>query len=411
MRDPLNVIRRSLMATGIGILSAGLCCMFAPAWMAVPLEWLIGGAMFLTGTVGLGHLIAGLMTLLFGRNRKPATATSDSVDSLVQTSSTNVAKRSPFWGVVILQVTVGLVMLTSPETLRPYWALLLLLGIAIEGSLILWVSMHFSSLATKIGMWLNGLTSIVVFVVVILNWNQVAVGYWIGGLLGAKLVLLGWTLLGIGLRARDADLRFAYVGEGKFHDVPQVGSIYAVYYGPAFHCGISVGDGQIVDYLSDGVVRLISWEEFLLGRPALEWNYPDVPAGDVAAISSFATALAGKYNKYDAFRFNCENLAIYCRSLGQTTHSSFSQAAVGVESVKRRPILGTLLQMINRAASWFLYGAGGPFGKKVGFAMIRVARVVTDWVIVRPLRMNGEYQQPAEVYMPSFEDREIAVKR
>lgn len=411
MRDPLNVIRRSLMATGIGILSAGLCCMFAPAWMAVPLEWLIGGAMFLTGTVGLGHLIAGLMTLLFGRNRKPATAISDSVDSLVQTSSTNVAKRSPFWGVVILQVTVGLVMLTSPETLRPYWALLLLLGIAIEGSLILWVSMHFSSLATKIGMWLNGLTSIVVFVVVILNWNQVAVGYWIGGLLGAKLVLLGWTLLGIGLRASDADLRFAYVGEGKFHDVPQVGSIYAVYYGPAFHCGISVGDGQIVDYLSDGVVRLISWEEFLLGRRALEWNYPDVPAGDAAAISSFATALAGKYNKYDAFRFNCENLAIYCRSLGQTTHSSFSQAAVGVEIVKRRPILGTLLQMINRAASWFLYGAGGPFGKKVGFAMIRVARVVTDWVIVRPLRMNREYQQPAEVYMPSFEDREIAVKR
>lgn len=411
MRDPLNVIRRSLMATGIGILSAGLCCMFAPAWMAVPLEWLIGAAMFLTGTVGLGHLIAGLMTLLFGRNRKPATATGDSVDSLVQTSSTNVAKRSPFWGVVILQVTVGLVMLTSPETLRPYWALLLLLGIAIEGSLILWVSMHFSSLATKIGMWLNGLTSIVVFVVVILNWNQVAVGYWIGGLLGAKLVLLGWTLLGIGLRARDADLRFAYVGEGKFHDVPQVGSIYAVYYGPAFHCGISVGDGQIVDYLSDGVVRLISWEEFLLGRRALEWNYPDVPAGDAAAISSFATALAGKYNKYDAFRFNCENLAIYCRSLGQTTHSSFSQAAVGVEIVKRRPILGTLLQMINRAASWFLYGAGGPFGKKVGFAMIRLARVVTDWVIVRPLRMNGEYQQPAEVYMPSFEDREIAVKR
>jgi uncharacterized membrane protein HdeD (DUF308 family) len=411
MRDPLNVIRRSLMATGIGILSAGLCCMFAPAWMAVPLEWLIGGAMFLTGTVGLGHLIAGLMTLLFGRNRKPATAISDSVDSLVQTSSTNVAKRSPFWGVVILQVVVGLVMLTSPEALRPYWALLLLLGIAIEGSLILWVSMHFSSLATKIGMWLNGLTSIVVFVVVILNWNQVAVGYWIGGLLGAKLVLLGWTLLGIGLRASDADLSFAYVGEGKFHDVPQVGSIYAVYYGPAFHCGISVGDGQIVDYLSDGVVRLISWEEFLLGRRALEWNYPDVPAGDAAAISSFATALAGKYNKYDAFRFNCENLAIYCRSLGQTTHSSFSQAAVGVEIVKRRPILGTLLQMINRAASWFLYGAGGPFGKKVGFAMIRVARVVTDWVIVRPLRMNGEYQQPAEVYMPSFEDREIAVKR
>ena len=411
MRDSLHIIRRSLMATGIGILSAGLCCVFAPAWMAVPLEWLVGGVLFLTGGAGLAHLMAGIVAFWLGKKSAAERSANVSREALVKASSTNVAKRSPFWGVAVLQVVFGWFMLTSPETFRPYWALLLLLGIAIEGSLILWVSMHFASLATKIGMWLNGLTSLAVFVVVILNWNQVAVGYWIGGLLGAKLILLGWTLLGIGLRASDADLRFAYVGEGKFHDSPQVGSIYAVYYGPAFHCGISVGNGQIVDYLSDGVVRLISWEEFLLGRRALEWNYPDVPAGDVAAISAFAKNLAGKYNKYDAFRFNCENLAIYCRSLGQTTHSAFSQAAVGVEIVKRRPILGTLLQMLNRAASWFLYGAGGPFGQKAGFAMIRVARVVTDWVIARPLRMHMEYHQPAEVYMPSFEDRDVAVKR
>jgi hypothetical protein len=239
----------------------------------------------------------------------------------------------------------------------------------------------------------------------LLHWHQAGIAYWLGALIGAKFLMLGWTLFDIGLRASDADLRFAYVGEGKFRDTPEVGSIYAVYYGPAFHCGISVGEGQVIDYLSDGVVRLITWEEFLLGRRALEWNYPDVPAGDPESIAIFARQLAGKYNKYDAFRFNCENLAIYCRSVGQTTHSAFSQASVGVEMVKRKPILGSMLQLLNRAASWFLYGAGGPFGKQVGFAMIRIARILTDWVVTRPLRKKGEFELPPDVYMPYFEDR------
>lgn len=403
-QNSLRGIRLSLIVTGSLIIVAGLCCMVAPAWVAVPLEWLIGGTMFLTGSATLFHLAAGAVAVLFGTARQEEVASVLTQDSLTRTS-VSVARRSPFWGVAVLQVLFGGIMLISPQLLRPYWSLLLMAAIAVEAGLILWLSLHFSSFTTKVGLWLNGLVSLVVFAIVMLNWQQVLVGHWIGGLLGAKVLMLGWALLQIGIRASDIDLRYAYIGEGRFHDTPSVGSIYAVYYGPAFHCGISVGDGQIVDYLSDGIVRLISWDEFLLGRRALEWNYPDVPAGDPTAICIFARKLAGMYNKYDALRFNCENLVIYCRSLGQTTHSSFSQAAVGVELVKRKPILGTLLQMLNRAASWFLYGAGGPFGKQIGFAMIRVARAITDWVIAGPLRKKMEYQQPAEIYMPVFEDR------
>ena len=362
--------------------------------------------MFLTGAVTVFHLAAGAIAFLFGMGSRKEVVSVLSQDSLTRTSA-SVARRSPFWGVAVLQLLFGGIMLISPEIIRPYWSLVLLAAIAVEAGLILWLSLHFSSLATKVGLWLNGLVSLVVFAVVMLNWQQVTVGSWIGGLLGAKLLMLGWGILEIGIRASDIDLRYAYIGEGRFHETPQIGSIYAVYYGPAFHCGISVGEGQIVDYLSDGFVRLISWDEFLLGRRALEWNYPDVPSGDPAAISVFARSLAGKYNKYDALRFNCENMAIYCRSLGQTTHSSFSQAAVGVELVKRKPILGSLLQMLNRVASWFLYGAGGPFGKRIGFVMIRIARVVTDWVVARPLRKTMEYQQPNDSYMPVFETREV----
>lgn len=402
----LHGIRLSLMATGSVVIVAGLGCILAPAWVAVPLEWLVGGTMFLTGSATLFHLAVGAVAFLFGDASKKDAVRALSADTLTRTSA-SVARRSPFWGVAVLQLLFGGIMLISPMLIRPYWSLLLMAAIVVEAGLILWLSLHFSSFTTKVGLWLNGLVSLLVFAVVMLNWQQVSVGYWIGGLLGAKLLMLGWGLLEIGIRASDVDLRYAYIGEGRFHDTPQVGSIYAVYYGPAFHCGISVGEGEIVDYLSDGIVRLISWEEFLLGRRALEWNYPDVPTGDPRSICAFARNLAGKYNQYDALRFNCENLAIYCRSLGQTTHSSFSQAAVGVELVKRKPILGSLLQMLNRAASWFLYGAGGPFGKQIGFAMIRIARVITDWVIARPLRKAMAYEQPAEIYMPVFEDRKV----
>jgi uncharacterized membrane protein HdeD (DUF308 family) len=402
--NSLPGIRLSLIVTGSVVIVAGLCCMFVPAWVAVPLEWLVGGTMFLTGSAAVLHLAAGAVAFLFGSATQEDDVSVLSQDSLTRTSA-SVARRSPFWGVAILQVLIGGIMLISPESLRPYWSLLLMAAIVVEAGLILWLSLHFSSFATKVGLWANGLVSLVVFAIVMLNRPQVSVGHWIGGLLGAKLLMLGWALLEIGIRASDIDLRFAYIGEGRFHDTPSVGSIYAVYYGPAFHCGISVGDGQIVDYLSDGIVRLVTWDEFLLGRRALEWNYPDVPTGEPTAICVFARRLVGKYNKYDALRFNCENLAIYCRSLGQTTHSSFSQAAVGVELVKRKPILGSLLQMLNRAASWFLYGAGGPFGKQIGFIMIRVARAITDWVIARPLRKTMDFQKPTEIYTPVFEDR------
>jgi hypothetical protein len=394
------------MGTGIGFLVVGLMCITLPHWLALPLEWLVGAAMFFAGLTGACHLLAGLLAMVISPVSRLA-QTRKSIDrSAIGKSSATVARRSPFWLVVLLQLIVGWLSLTSPEVIRPYWLLALMAGIAVEGCLILWVSVHFHSLSTKIGLWANGLFSIVVVVVVMWKWQHVDAVYWIAALLGSKFLMLGWIFFQVGLNSNDSDLRMAYVGDQKFQETPQVGFIYAVYYGPAFHCGISVGEGQIVDYLSDGIVRLISWEEFLLGRRALEWNYPDVTEGEPERISQFARGLVGKYNKYDAFRFNCENLAIYCRSVGHTTYSNFSQASVGVEIVKRKPILGSMVQILNRGASWFLYGAGGPFGKKIGFAMIRVASAFTDWVVARPLRQSSDFSVPQEPYFPNFADRQ-----
>ena len=404
----LRSIRIGLIITGGGLLAVGLICILAPYWIAVPLEWMIGGAICFAGMTGAFHLLAGLIYAL-GMQRTQSEILTGSVDrSLLADSSAYVTKRGPIWIVVLVQLLLGGTMLIWPEVIRPYWLMVLLLAVTIEGSLILWASLHFSSLATKAGMWVSGLLSIVVAFIVLVHRNDPNAGYWLGALLGAKLLLLGLIFVRIGWRASASDLRFAYVAENVLQDGPLIGSIYAVYYGPAFHCGISVGDRQIVDYLSDGVVRLISWEEFLLGRRALEWNYPDVPSGDPDSVAKFARSLAGLYNKYDAIRFNCENLAIYCQSLGQTTHSSFSQVSVGVEFVRQKPVLGSMMQLLNRGASWFLYGTGGPFGKKIGFAMIRIARVLTNWVVARPMRQHNEFSTPTEIYMPDFQERPLS---
>jgi hypothetical protein len=386
-------------------MAVGVICMLAPYWIAVPLEWMIGGAIFFAGMTGVFHLFAGLMCAI-GSQRTQSEIQSNSVDlSLLAASSVNLKQQGPFWIVVLMQLLLGGTMMMRPEVIRPYWLLVLPLAITIEGCLILWVSLRFSSLTTKTGLWVSGLLSLAVAGITLLHKNEPNAGYWLGILLGAKFLLLGLILVGIGWLATESDLRFAYVGESVLQDGPQIGSIYAVYYGPAFHCGISVGDGQIIDYLTDGVVRLISWEDFVLGRRALEWNYPDVCSGNPDNVAKFARNLAGKYNKYDALRFNCENLAIYCQSIGQTTHSSFSQASVGVEFVRQRPILGSMVQLLNRGASWFLYGAGGPFGKKIGFTMIRIARVLTDWVVARPMRRHEKFSTPTTIYMPDFQER------
>lgn len=401
----LRSVRFGLMGTGIGFLVVGLMCITVPYWLSLPLEWLVGSAMFFAGLTGAFHLLAGLMAMVIMPVRRVSRANRSPGRADLESSSTTVARRSPFWLVVVLQLIIGWISMTSPEFIRPYWLIALMVGIAVEGCLILWVSLHFDSLSTKRGLWLNGLLSIVVVVIVAFKWQHTDAVYWIAALLGSKFLMLGWIFFQVGFSSNDSDLRMAYIGDQKFQETPQVGFIYAVYYGPAFHCGISVGEGQIVDYLSDGIVRLISWEEFLLGRHALEWNYPDVPEGEPERISQFARSLVGKYNKYDALKFNCENLAIYCRSVGQTTFSSFSQASVGMEIVKRKPMLGSMVQMLNRGASWFLYGAGGPFGKKIGFAMIRVANAFTDWVIARPLRQSQDFSAPQNIYVPNFEDR------
>ena len=400
---PIRRIRLGLIGTGLAMLMLGAVCILAPIWFTAPVEWIVGGAMCVSGATGAFHLLLGHLTSL-GRWRCGQSERSQEA-SVKSASSAGSAERAPVWTLVLLQIGLGGAMLGWPQAIRPFLLLILLLAVAAEGCIVFWASLHFQSLTTKLWMWGAALLSVVVVVVAIYYWRSPDAHRLVGWLIGAKMLTIGFIFFRVGLSANETDLRQAYVGLSSFQDEPTVGSIYAVYYGPAFHCGISIGDGMIVDYLTDGIVRCITWEEFLLGRRAMEWNYLDVSAGSDVEISQFARSLVGKYTRYDGLKFNCENLAIYCRSVGATTYSNYSQAASGVELVRQKPLIGSLLQLLNRGASWFLYGAGGPFGKKIGFAMIRIARALTDWVVARPLRSAELVRVPKMIYMPQFEER------
>ncbi|MFN7732849.1 MAG: hypothetical protein ACK5OB_13165 [Pirellula sp.] len=382
-------IRGGLIGIGCVLLVVGGMCFVAPNWVAASAEWLIGGTMLLTGLIGVASLgLSGLSALgqVWTQRVTPVTVEPEGSYASGSSGSSSGSSRESVWGLLAFQLALGAAIVMWPGAARMYLGALLVLAVAVEGLLILWASVHFSSAQAKWAMWLSGLVSVVVAVAALLYWREGIPVRWVGYLIGSKLLLMGCTFVGVGAMAKASELRLAYLGLSRYQDQPQEGSIYAVFYGPAFHCGISVGQNQIVDYLTDGYVRLITWEEFLLGRRAMEWNYPDVPAGEPSEISAFARSLAGGHTKYDALRFNCENLAIHCRSLGKTHESRFSQAAVSTELVKRHPWVGSMVQLMHRGASWFLYGMGGPFGKKIGFTMIRLTRLLTDWLVVRPLR-------------------------
>lgn len=358
-------VRKLLLSSTLPIIVVGILCFTAPRMLSVTTSILIGGAILTTVAIELFHLVL----------------------SSIRFRDANTL-QTPVWSLVVLQLLIGVSILLWPERFRWLVGLALISLVGVEGLLILWASPKLSSGMARIALWLSGGLSLFVAGHAIISFNQPLPAVWVGYLIGAKMLLIAATLLYAAVYAADEEIELAYVGLSNPVREPTTGSIYAVFYGPAFHCGISVGDNQIVDYLTDGIVRLVTWEEFLLGRSALEWNYPDVTPGSEPEIASFARSLVGAQTRYDAMHFNCENLAIYCRSVGNTCGSRFAQAVIGVEMVKRHPWLGSLLQLSNRAASWFLYGIGGPMGKKLGFFFISLSRVVTDWLVVRPLRLE-----------------------
>jgi uncharacterized membrane protein HdeD (DUF308 family) len=201
---------------------------------------------------------------------------------------------------------------------------------------------------------------------------------WAGVFVGVKLLSFGGTLTWIAWRALRSDSSLVYEAVVP---VPEVGELYAVYFGTAFHLGVFIGDGEVVHYLNDNHVYRVTWEKFLSGRLPEHWTYPDlapVPAADVVRT---ALAEVGKTYPYSFLRFNCENFAVFCKSGGTTYHSKYAQVASGLAGVTTRPVLGTVAELNTRLVEWLAFHFGGPFGKRISLAIRRMGAAVTNWLV------------------------------
>ena len=162
---------------------------------------------------------------------------------------------------------------------------------------------------------------------------------------------------------------------------PEVGELYAVYFGTAFHLGVYIGDGEIVHYLNDNNVYRVTWEKFLEGRTPEHWTYPDLEVLPVADVVRTALSEVGKTYPYNLLTFNCENFAIFCKTGGATYFSKYAQIAGGVSGVAVHPIVGMVAELNTRFIEWLAFHFGGPAGKSVSLAIRRLGAAVTRWLI------------------------------
>jgi uncharacterized membrane protein HdeD (DUF308 family) len=366
--DPeIYEFRRVLAFTSAVLFATALLCLFAPQFLAIQAAMLVGIVLVVSALLQCCHLLFAWL-----RVREPS------------------GTRPSILGMLLLNGFLGGFLFFAPELARWWLSAIIVFAVGLEGLLLFYVSVRLVSIPSKWMMWLGGCLSLAVAILSFQNLNQPLPVIWIGYILGAKLLIVAVAFMGIAIRASNDQIRVAYTGIARRAISPEIGSIYAVYYGPAFHCGIAIDQNHVVDYLSNGIVRLITWQEFLLGRTAMEWNYPDVVPGQPEDIVRFARELVGQKTQYRAFEFNCESLAIYCRSLGKTHKSDYSQSSVGLEMLAKYPIMGGSMQIMSRGVSWFLYGVGGPFGKQFGFFLVLVSRWTANWLIVRTTSRTSE---------------------
>jgi uncharacterized membrane protein HdeD (DUF308 family) len=201
---------------------------------------------------------------------------------------------------------------------------------------------------------------------------------WTGVFVGLKLIVFGATLAWISLRALRSDGELVYEAAVP---APEVGELYAVYFGTAFHLGVYIGDGEVVHYLNDNHVYRVTWEQFLEGRVPQHWTYPDLDPVPPEVVVRMALAEVGKTYPYNLLTFNCENFAIHCKTGGKSHSSRYAQVAGSVANVGSHPILGTVAELNTRMVEWLAFHFGGAYGKNVSLTIRKIGNSVMNWLL------------------------------
>ncbi len=106
-----------------------------------------------------------------------------------------------FWlwlSIGLLQVILGLLLITNPLKGALTLTLLLLILFAVEGISKISLALLIKPLANWSWMLFSGVTALIFVVIILIGWSEVS--HWVLGLfLGVNMVFLGWTLVKIGL--------------------------------------------------------------------------------------------------------------------------------------------------------------------------------------------------------------------
>jgi len=361
-----GVKRGLLLAVGVACMALGAVSIALPVGLYRVMIRLVGALLLVSGA-------AKSVQLLLGRRF--------------------AGERRRSWPVILCQVALDMTMgvLLVNQWRVPLGVVTIAFGLLFlgEGVLLLYMALRSPTTRSRRLLAATGLLTATIGLVVVAHLVDDPLR-WAGVLVGLKLLAFGGTLTWIARQALRSDSAVVYEG---VMPAPEIGELYAVYFGTAFHLGVYIGDSEIVHYLNDNHVYRVTWETFLEGRIPEHWTYPDLEIVPAEVVVRTALSEVGKTYPYNLLTFNCEHFAIFCKSAGTTHRSIYGQIAGGVADMGSHPFLGAVAELNTRLVEWLAFHFGGPAGKRTSLTIRRLGAAVTTWLVSSGTRKSASLPQ------------------
>lgn len=184
----------------------------------------------------------------------------------------SVSVRERGWPLILMQVAIdvamGLLLLGHEGATLNLIVIAFGLLFLLEGLVLLDMALRSPTARSRKLVFVTGLLTLCISMLILLRLVEEPLR-WAGLLVGIKLLGFGGVLCWISLRALKSDASLLYE---PVMPSPEVGELYAVYFGTAFHLGVYIGEGEVVRYLNDNHVYRVTWEQFLEGRTPQHWT-------------------------------------------------------------------------------------------------------------------------------------------
>ncbi len=282
-----------------------------------------------------------------------------------------------------LDVVIGLILIYQRENAA--WVTAVVLGIALvaDGLVQIWLALRHNNVRHRTILFLSGFLTggLAIAAVVCCFANGEIARDILATVIGVKLLSFGGILIFMAATTHTDPQLLTYGCCPRRDEKPVAGEAYAVFIGNAFHLGLYIGENTIVDFRDDNLVHKVTWEQFLIGRDPVHWEYPDLENVPVEEVRKAALEEVGKTHQYNFIHFNCESFVVWIKSLRKTTVSKYAQISLTMDTVTRYPFLGTVVELYTRITEWFAFHLGGTFGKHVSRNIRRVSSLTAAWLL------------------------------